>query len=51
MNELVFAGIDPGVSGAVGFVRAAGHMARVKDDGRSEALLLAVQAWERRRAG
>jgi crossover junction endodeoxyribonuclease RuvC len=27
---------------------AAGHLARVKDDGRAEALLLALQAWERR---
>lgn len=50
------AGIPPGADKACSIATAkrvlpcaASHLARVKDDGRAEALLLAIQAWERRR--
>lgn len=49
------AGIPPGAEKAASIQTAlrllpgsAGHLTRKKDDGRAEALLLAVQAWERR---
>jgi hypothetical protein len=49
------AGIPPGAAKGVSVTTAKrlmpgahGHLARVKDDGRAEALLLALQAWERR---
>ena len=49
------AGIPPGADKAASISTAkrllpgaADHLARVKDDGRAEALLLALQAWERR---
>lgn len=49
------AGIPPGASKSVSISTAkrlmpesAAHLTRVKDDGRAEALLLALQAWERR---
>lgn len=51
------AGIPPGADKGVSIATAkrllpaaAGCLARVKDDGRAEALLLAMQAWERRAA-
>jgi hypothetical protein len=50
------AGIPPGRDKAVSIATAkrllppaAQHLARVKDDGRAEALLLALQAWEARK--
>lgn len=52
------AGIPPGATKAASIAtakrllpEAAPYLARVKDDGRAEALLLAVQAWERRQGG
>lgn len=51
------AGIPAGADKAVSILTAkrllpaaAPHLERVKDDGRAEALLLALQAWERRQA-
>ena len=51
------AGIPPGANKGASIATAkrllpdaAPHLARVKDDGRAEALLLAVQGWERRQA-
>ena len=51
------AGLPPGADkrASVGCAKrllpeAAPHLTRVKDDGRAEALLLSLQAWERRRA-
>jgi crossover junction endodeoxyribonuclease RuvC len=50
------AGIPPGADKGASIATAvrllpdaAPHLSRVKDDGRAEALLLALQAWERRR--
>ncbi len=50
------AGIPPGAPKAASIAQAlrllpdaASHLARKKDDGRAEALLLALQGWERRR--
>jgi len=50
------AGIPPGAPKAASIAQAlrllptaAPHLARKKDDGRAEALLLALQGWERRR--
>lgn len=51
------AGIPPGATKGVSITTAkrllpdaAPFLARIKDDGRAEALLLAMQAWERRQA-